>query len=209
MTGINYALIDDSDKTDEFEAEGEIFKAFFATSHRLNFKNSLEIIHPTARIEDKLKKSKQKYFNIIHLAAHGYYEKETPRKMDYSAIYQKRGKLQKEVFRADSIVRTGLLADVIVSTCCQTFNPIFIDIISNYKGVSNFIAPANKPYIGDTMVFSMMFYNKLLRQIKSSSERISDRIVIDAFKATKVSYKRYVNDADFKLYNKKLNVILK
>lgn len=207
MAGINYAIIDDSDPNDEFEIEGEIFKSFFSTSHRLNFKDSIEIISPTDRIENHLKKAKLKYYNIIHLGAHGLYTKATKGKMDYAAIYQKRGRQQKEIFRADSIVRTGLQADVLLSTCCQTFNPIFLDIIANYHGISNFIAPVGQPLIGNTMVFSIMFYNKLLREIKATSDVIPDKAIISAFKVTKRAYKAYVNNEDFRLYNRKLHKV--
>lgn len=209
MAGINYAIIDDSDPDDEFEIEGEIFKSFFSTSHRLNFKDSIEIITPIDRVENQLRKAKQKYYNIIHLGAHGYYKKETKGQMDYTAIYQKRGNKQKEIFRADSIVRTGLKADILLSTCCQTFNPAFLEIITNYQGVSNFIAPVGQPLIGNTMVFSMMFYNKLLREIKPISNAIPDKVIINAFKITKKAYKSYVSNEDFRLYNRKLGKIFK
>jgi hypothetical protein len=129
--------------------------------------------------------------------------------MDYSALYKKQGRNQIETFRADSIVRTGLKADVIVCTCCQTFNPVFLEVIANYHGVSNFIAPVGQPQIGNTMVFSIMFYNKLLREIKKISKVIPDKAIIKAFEVTKKAYKSYVSDEDFRLYNRQSNKVFK
>jgi hypothetical protein len=98
-------------------------------------------------------------------------------------------------------VRTGLKADVFLSTNCETFNHLFIDTLKYYKGISNYIAPVNSPYIGDTMIFSMMFYNLLLKKTRPTSKTISDSVVIDSFFKAKESYKKYNAIDDFRLYN--------
>lgn len=206
---MNYCLIDESDPNDFLECEGHILKTFFASAKLFNHKESLELIRKNNHIENSLKRNKNNYFNIVQFSAHGTYKATTKNKLDYSVIVKKRiNRKDIEIFRPDSIVRTGLRADVFLSTNCQTFNPMFIDIIKNYKGVSNFIAPVNSPYIGNTLIFSMMFYNLLLRKVRTNSTKISDTHIIEAFKETKYAYRKYNSFEDYKLYNSKYNMII-
>lgn len=207
---MNYLLIDDSDPNDFLECEGEVLKTFFKSSGLFNQKSSLELIRKSDHIETRLKKNKDNYFNIVHFSAHGTYEKATKTKLDYTKIVKRRGnKEDVEIFRADSIVRTGLQADVFLSTNCETFNPLFIDTLKHYQGISNFIAPINSPYIGNTLIFSMMFYNLVLRKVSNSSFKISDNNIIEAFKQVKSCYKKYNFNEDYRLYNYKSDKVFK
>jgi hypothetical protein len=203
---MNYLLVDESDPTDCFECEGAVLKTFFASSAIFGT-NSLELIRKNKGIESSLKRNKIKYFNIVQFSAHGTYTAQTRNNLDYSAIVQRRKGHDIEIFRPDSIVRTGLQADVFLSTNCQTFNPLFLDVIRNYKGISNFIAPVNSPYIGNTLIFSMMFYNLLLRRIRINAVKISDDAIIDCFLRAKASYSKYVPNENFRLYNRKMNKV--
>ena len=206
---MNYCLIDESDPNDFLECEGDVLKTFFKSAGIFNQKQCLELIRTSNHIETSLKQNKSNYFNIVQFSAHGSYTAATKNKLDYSTIVKRRStKKDIEIFRPDSIVRTGLQADVFLSTNCQTFNPLFIDIIKNYKGVSNFIAPVNSPYIGNTLIFSMMFYNLLLRNVRKNGVKISDDAVIKAFKQTKIAYKKYNSFEDYKLYNTNRDCII-
>ncbi|MGQ0826978.1 MAG: hypothetical protein ACT4ON_01155 [Bacteroidota bacterium] len=206
---MNYLLIDESDPGDIFECEGEVLKTFFASTRIFNSKHNQELIRKNSHVEQILKAKQNNYFNIVQFSAHGNYTVKTKNNLDYSAIIKRRGCNNTEIFRPDSIVRTGLRADVFLSTNCKTFNPVFIDVIRHYKGVSNFIAPINSPYIGNTLIFSMMFYNLLLRKIRINTRKIPDDTVITAFKQAKASYKRYNSEEDFRLYNCKYNKVFK
>lgn len=158
MGKITYCIIDETDPFDEFECEGEVIKTFFSTSPVFDFRNSLELIRPRIDIENKLKNTHKKLFNILHFAAHGAYFMKTKRTLDYSVIYQKRGKREKEIFRPDTIVRAELQADVFLSTCCQTFNNYFIEMIKGYKNIHNFIAPKDIP---PSRRYSYIFFDVL------------------------------------------------
>lgn len=207
---MNYCLIDESDPNDFLECEGSVLKTFFASSGIFNNKHNLELIRKNQHIENRLMRNKNNYFNIVQFSAHGGYEAPTKTKLAYTNIVKRNGNKEDiEIFKPDSIVRTGLKADIFLSTNCQTFNPIFIDIIKNYPGVSNFIAPANRPFIGDTLIFSLMFYNQLLRKIRSNTTKISDNYIVDAFKTTNNAYKKYNSVDEFRLYNKNMNRIFK
>jgi hypothetical protein len=207
---MNYCLIDESDPNDFLECEGHVLQTFFASSGLFNHKKNLELIRKNNHIENSLKRNKDNYFNIVQFSAHGGYDAPTRTKLAYTNIVKRRGnKKDIEIFRPDSIVRTGLKADLFLSTNCQTFNPMFIDIIKNYHGISNFIAPVNSPFIGNTLIFSMMFYNLLLRKIKCNAVRISDDSIIEAFLITKKTYLKYGTKDDFRLYNRFLNRIYK
>jgi len=203
---MNYCLIDDSDPDDFLECEGDVLKTFFASSKLFNERNNFELIRKNRQIEQTLMRNKNNYFNIVQFSAHGSYKPSTRTKLDYSVIVQRRGNKQDiEIFRPDSIVRTGLKADLFFSTNCQTFNPHFIDILKNYSGVSNFIAPVNSPYIGNTLVFAMMFYNLLFRKVRRNATAIKDTAIIESFISAKKSYKNYNSEEHFKLYNCKQN----
>ena len=194
---------------DWLECEGHVLKTFFESFKLFNEKQSLVSIRKTSQIELSLKKHADNYFNMVHISAHGFYKHNTKTHLDYSYIVQRRGNKDIEIFRPDSIVRTGLKADIILSKNCQTFNPVFIDVIKNYKGVSNFIAPVNSPYIGNTLVFSMMFYNLLLRTIRKNTVRISDENIIASFKLAKLAYSKYNSREDYRLYNRASNKVFK
>ena len=199
---MNYLLVDESDPNDFLECEGDVLKTFFSSSGLFNKKENLELIRNCDHVEKRLKKNKNNYFNIVQFSAHGTYENATRTRLDYTTIVKRRGEKEDiEIFRPDSIVRTGLQADIFLSTNCQTFNPLFIDTLKHYKGISNFIAPVNSPYIGNTLVFSMMFYNLLLRRIKTKSTKITDDSIINAFLNAKASYRRYNKTEDFRLFN--------
>ncbi|MBL7919383.1 MAG: hypothetical protein JNJ40_03650 [Bacteroidia bacterium] len=143
---MNYLLIDKSDPNDFLECEGDVLKTFFTSSQLFDKKRCLELIRKKSHIENTLKKNKDNYFNIVQFSAHGTYKAQNRKGLDYSAILERVGNRKDiEIFRPDSIVRTGLQADVFFSTNCQTFNPLFIDVIKHYKGISNFIAPVNSP----------------------------------------------------------------
>ena len=204
---MNYLLVDESDPSDYFECEGAILKTFFASAKMFSTKQSLELIRSNKDIELSLKRNKTNYFNIVQFSAHGFYNTGFKTQLDYSGIVKRRGNKDIEIFRPDSIVRTGLQADVFVSTNCQTFNPLFIDVIKNYKGIANYIAPVNSPYIGNTLIFSMMFYNTLLRNVRINTTKINDKNIIEAFQLTKKSYRRYNKDEDYRLYNCKTNKV--
>lgn len=206
---MNYLLIDESDPDDLFECEGKVFKTFFESAQLFNPKQSLELIHKNKDIELSLKRNKIKYFNIVQFSAHGFYDTGIKSQLEYTGMVKRRGNKDIEIFRPDSIVRTGLQADLFISTNCQTFNHLFIDTIKNYKGVSNYIAPVNSPYIGNTLIFSMMFYNLLLKRIRANAVRISDENIIESFKLAKLSYKKYNGDEDYRLYNCKYNKVFK
>ena len=169
----------------------------------------MELIRKGKHIEESIKKNKTQCFNIVQFSAHGNYFKGNKTALDYSTIVKRRGNKDIEIFRPDSIVRTGLQADIFLSTNCQTFNSQFIEVIRNYRGVSNFIAPVNSPYIGNTLIFSMMFYNLLLRKVRLNAVKISDDSIIKAFLQTKLSYSKYNRQDDFRLYNIRYNKIFK
>ncbi|MDF2451911.1 MAG: hypothetical protein K0S26_1415 [Bacteroidota bacterium] len=207
---MNYCLIDESDPDDFLECEGHVLKTFFASSGIFCAKQSLELIRKDNHIENSLKRNKTNYFNIVQFSAHGGYQQPTRTKLAYTSIVKRRGnKKDVEIFRPDSIVRTGLEADIFLSTNCQTFNPMFIDTFRHYKGISNFIAPVNSPYIGNTLIFSIMFYNTLLRKVGSTNSRISDKSIIEAFLQCNAGYKKYCPIDQFRLYNQKTNKIYK
>ena len=199
---MNYCLIDESDPSDFLECEGDVLKTFFKSSGAFTERNNLELIRKGIDIEKRIKSHKTQQFNIVQFSAHGTFTKRTKTKLDYSTIIRRKGNRDIEIFRPDSIVRTGLKADLFLSTNCQTFNPQFIDLLKHYKGVSNFIAPVNSPYIGDTLVFTMMFYNLLLRKVRSNSI-ISDKAIIASFISTNKSYKKYNSVDKFLLFNSK------
>lgn len=207
---MNYLLVDESDPADYFECEGAVLKTFFASSKMFTAKNSLELIRKNKDIELSLKRNKNNYFNIVQFSAHGFYHTGVETDLDYSGFVKRRGnKSDVEIFRPDSIVRTGLQADIFLSTNCQTFNPLFIDVLKHYKGVSNYIAPVNSPYIGNTLIFSMMFYNLLFRKVRINATKIPDEKIIDCFIQTKSSYKSYNSKEDFRLYNVKFGRVYK
>lgn len=171
---MNYLLVDESDPADYFECEGAVLKTFFASSKMFNTKQSLELIRKNKDIELSLKRNKHNHFNIVQFSAHGFYNTGAKTDLDYSGFVKRRGnKRDIEIFRPDSIVRTGLHADIFLSTNCETFNPLFIDVLKHYKGVSNYIAPVNSPYIGNTLIFSMMFYSP--EQYAGDKDKISYR----------------------------------
>lgn len=198
---MNYLLIDESDPADSFECEGKVLKPFFASTKLFREKQNLELLHKGRNVENALKRNKTNYFNLVHFSAHGTYNRSTKTQLDYSVIVQRRKGKDIEIFRPDSVVRTGLMADVFLSTNCQSFNPLFVDVLKNYQGISNYIAPVNSPYIGNTLIFSMMFYNTLLRRIRKNANHISDEIAIDSFQETKRCYSKYNKEEDFRLFN--------
>ncbi len=206
---MNYLLVDESDPGDIFECEGAVLKTFFKSTQIFTSKENLELIRKNIPIEKRLARNSNNYFNIVQFSAHGNYSEKTKANLEYSAIVKRRGLVDTEIFRPDSIVRTGLKADIFFSTNCQTFNPLFIDVLRHYKGISNFIAPVNSPYIGNTLVFAMMFYNVLLRKLRVNSVKFTDDNIIDSFKVAKGAYKKYNSDEDFRLYNCKYNEIFK
>lgn len=207
---MNYCLIDESDPKDFLECEGEVLSTFFNSSGLFYKGNNLELIRQNKHIEECIKRKRNKYYNIVQFSAHGNYFKGTKKQLDYTTIVQRRyNKEDVEIFRPDSIVRTGLEADLFFSTNCQTFNPHFIDIIKNYGRISNFIAPANSPCIGNTLVFTMMFYNRLLRLTRTNAIKLSDENILKSFLQTKKSYKKYNDTEDFRLYNFNLSKIFK
>lgn len=206
---MNYLLVDESDPDDFLECEGDVLKAFFESAKLFNIKESLELIRKGKHIEESIKKNKTQHFNVVQFSAHGNYSKRTKTMLDYSSIVKRRGSNDIEIFRPDSIVRTGLQADIFLSTNCQTFNSQFVEVIKNYKGVSNFIAPVNSPYIGNTLIFSMMFYNSLLRKIRVGAAKVNDKSIIESFLLAKSSYKIYNCNEDFRLYNCKHNKVYK
>lgn len=207
MGNITYCIIDEADPLEEFECEGEVIRTFFLTSPVFHFKHSQGLIQSKTDIESRLKRNPQKFFNILHFAAHGTYSKKTKWKLDYSVISQKRNRRVKEIFRPDTIVRAELQADVFLSTCCQTFNKSFIEIINGYGEINNFIAPKNSPIIGDTIIFSLMFYNELIRRISLRQKEIKDHAIIDAFLMANKAYKIYEGEGNFNLYNYSENMI--
>lgn len=207
MGKITYCIVDETDPSEEFECEGEVIKTFFGTSPIFDFEDRLELIQQKADIENELKKDSPRLFNIFHFSAHGAYFNKNKKELDYSCIYRKRGKQEIEIFRPDTIVRSELQADVFLSTCCQTFNDHFIEIIKGYGQIYNFIAPEDSPDTGDTIIFSLMFYNELIRRITLSQKEIKDKAILDAFMITKKAYKSYNGEGNFKLYNSKLDKI--
>ncbi len=205
---MNYCLIDESDPKDFLECEGDVLKTFFASSGIFDNENNLELIRKNKHIENRLMRNRNNCFNIVQFSAHGGYDAPTRTKLAYTNIVKRRrNKKDIEIFRPDSIVRAGLKADLFFSTNCETFNPMFIDIFKNYHGISNFIAPVNSPYIGNTLIFAMMFYNLLLRKVRKNSSKISDKSIIEAFLMAKKSYKKYNSTEIYKLYNTRLNKI--
>ena len=125
---MNYCLIDETDPKDMFECEGHVLKTFFESSKLFNERQSLVSIRKTRHIEQCLKNHPDNYFNIVQLSGHGLYTRSTKTNLDYSFIVQRRGNKDVEIFRPDSIVRTALKADVILSMNCQTFNPMFSSV---------------------------------------------------------------------------------
>ena len=70
-------------------------------------------------------------------------------------------------------------------------------------------APVNSPYIGNTLIFSMMFYNLLLRKIRKNAVRISDESIIASFKLAKIAYSKYNSKEDYRLYNRNSDKVFK
>jgi hypothetical protein len=201
MGKINYLIIDETDPAHEFECEGDVIETFFSTSKAFNFKKCKKHIHSKTDLEDWLRREKMQSFNIVHLAAHGRYRPKSGTELDYSAVYRQRGSIEKEIFRPDTIVRACLEADLLVSTCCETFNDHFLGVLNGYGGVANFIAPQGDPYIGDTIVFSLMLYNGLIREVGYLKNKLSDKSIRESFKIAQKGYKAYQGEGDFKLYS--------
>ena len=202
---MNYCIIDESNPEDYFECEGHVLKTFFKSSGIFQIRNSIEVMRTGQNIEHFLKAKRNKEYNIVHFGAHGDYMQGTKRKLDYSAYYGLIKGNRAEIFKHDSVVRVGLKANIFLSTNCKTFNTAFIDIIRNYDGIKNYIAPVDSPYIGDTLIFSLMFYNKILRV--SPSKLLNDNTIIDCFKEVKRSFIKCHRLGDFKLYNHNTNKI--
>lgn len=198
---ISYCLIDGTNPAEVFECEGKVVKAFFDTSPVFDRKYSQAFIQPKGNIRDKSSRWFYFPFNIFHLAAHGTYFRKTKNQLDYSVIVQQRGKREVEIFAHDTVVRSMLQADVFLSTCCNTFNDPFVEVLAGYGYIKNFIAPKDAPSSGDTIIFSLMFYNELLRRVKPTQKEIEDDDVIDAFKLTNRAYRSYHGKGSFKLYN--------
>jgi hypothetical protein len=205
---INYLLIDETDQADDLECEGEILERYFSSSRRVNDKRSVSHIHRKSDYLSKLKKGRANKFNIVHLAAHGEYQKKQKDRLDRSAVYRKRDWVGKEVFCPDAIVRTELCADVFVSTCCQTFNDHFLEVLKGYGKVRNYIAPVKGPFPGETIVFSLLFYNDLINRLAWHNGRIPDDGVISSFRLAQKAFKTYGGAGRFRLYNQKGNLIV-
>jgi len=203
MGKINYLIMDETDPSDEFECEGDMVGRFFSTSKSINFKKSRERVHLKSDLEGWLKRRRIQSFNIVHLAAHGHYLPKNGQDLDYSTVTRRRGSSEKEIFRPDTVVRTALEADLLVSTCCETFNEHFLGVLSGYGGVANFIAPRGEPYMGDTIVFSMMLYNGLIREVGFLKNKLSDKSILESFQTARKGYRAYQGEGDFKLYNLK------
>lgn len=199
MGKITYCIVDETDPSDVCECEGEVIRTFFSTMPIFDEKNSRVLIRQKGDIEDMLENDTRNFFNIFHLAAHGKYDEKNKQQLDYSSVYRKRGKQEVEIFRPDTIVIAELQADVFLSTCCQTFNDHFIKIIKGYGEIYNFIAPEDCPEAGDTIIFSLMFYNDLIRRITLAQKGIKDKDIYDAFKITNEAYKKYGGTGNFKI----------
>jgi len=197
---LNHLIIDVTDPSDQFECEGKVIQTFFSTTDVFNFQKSKVLIRPKTDLRRKIKSFSRSDFNIFHLAAHGIYYRKTKQKLDYTAIYQKRGKREIEVFRPDTIVRLRLMSDLFLSTCCETFNDYFLEVIKGYGGVNNFIAPVDSPISGDTIIFSLLFYNSLIRDISRNQKRVLDPEIRRAFGHAKKAYQSYPGKGDFRLY---------
>ena len=202
---LTYLIVDVTDPDDQFECEGKVVNTFFSTTDVFNFKRSYALIRPRTDLKKRIKSFPRSNFNIFHLTAHGIYYKKTKKRLDYTAIYQKRGKREIEIFRPDSIVRLRLKADLFISTNCETFNDYFLEVIKGYGGIRNFIAPVDSPISGDTIVFSLLFYNDLIREISTNQKEIKDKEILKAFRITKRAYKSYNGEGEFKLYNNESN----
>lgn len=198
---INYLIIDETDPSHEFECEGEVVEKFFSTSKAFNFNRCKKRLRRKSDLEDWLKRDRTKDYNIIHLAAHGRYDPRNGKEMDYSAVYRRRGNSEKEIFRPDTIVRACLKADLLVSTCCETFNDHFLDVLNGYGGVKNLIAPQGEPFIGDTIVFSLMLYNGLVRETGFLKRGLSDKSIRESFLLARKGYRAYQGEGSFRLYN--------
>jgi hypothetical protein len=198
---ITYYIVDATDPRDEFECEGEVVRTFFSTSPVFDIDNSPTLIQSESNIENRLKRDTRRFFNVFHLAAHGAYFKRTKKMLDYSCIYGKRGKQEREIFRPDTLVRVKLQADLFLSTCCNTFNDYFLEEINGYGEVYNLVAPRDDPLTGDTIIFSLMFYNELIRRIRVSQKQIPNDEIKKAFQVTNKAYKAYKGLGRFALYN--------
>lgn len=207
MGRINYLIIDETDPGEKFECEGAVVEKFFSASRAFSLKKSTSRVHRKSDLEGWLKRRQPQSFNIIHLAAHGHYLPKTGEEMDYSTVCRRRGSSEKEIFRPDTVVRAALEADLMVSTCCETFNEHFLGVLSGYGGVANFIAPKGEPYIGDTVIFSLMLYYGLIGTVGFLRRGLTDKAVLESFKAAQKGYKAYQGSGQFKLYNWKKDKI--
>jgi len=199
MRGINYCIIDQTDPNEEFECEGDVLETYFGTSNGINGRRSLSLIRKKVNVERSLRNWKARPFNILHLAAHGNYIKRNTRKMDSSPIY--RGQSAVEIFRPDTLVRAKVECDVFMSTCCLSFNEYFLEVIEGYGGVRNFIAPKGEPFLGDTIVFALMFYNGLIYRVRAGQREIKDKDILEAFRKANQAYIVYGGEGSFRLYN--------
>ncbi len=142
------------------------------------------------------------YFNIFHLAAHGASYRQTKNKLDYSLILSRRGRHEVEIFAPEMLVRLQIDADVLLSTCCDTFSPPFVELIKGYDNhIGNFIAPVSDSWPGDATVFSIMFYNRLLSALRPPQKKISDSAIVEAFTSANRGYKSYGGNSTFRLYS--------
>jgi len=198
---IIYCIVDETDPYEEFECEGEVVATFLRTSGSVDLKRSLSLVRRKIDIERALKRHCSKPFNIFHIAAHGAYLRRTKGRLDHASIYRTRGRRDVEIMRPDTLVRAKVQCDLLLSTCCESFNKYFLEVIEGYGGVRNFIAPAGDPLIGDTMVFAMMFYNDLLCRTCPSKRWLGDRDVIASFRTVRRAYLTYGGEGRFRLYN--------
>ena len=197
---ITYCIIDETDPSEEFECEGKVIEQFFKTSPLFEPSNCISRIQKNVDVENFIRSRTTGVFHIFHLAAHGAYYRKGKGRLDYSVILSRRGKEEREIFRHDTIVRSGLEADVFVSTCCQSFNDAFLDTLEHYEKVWNFIAPAREPLIGETILFSLLFYNDLLRNTKLSASWVKDDTVKRSFLKARKAFLAYGVTGDFRLY---------
>ncbi len=202
---ITYCIIDETDPLDEFECEGSIVKDFFCTSPVFDRKASLALIRRKIDLERKLAKNPQKLFSIFHLAAHGRYFARTRTRLAFPTITGRRNGREFEILRPDSLVVTKLKADVLLSTCCDSFNERFIGVLRGYGAIRNYIAPVDDPQPGDTIVFALMFYNQLIRDIRVSQKQVGDEQIRKAFETARVAYVSYSGCGTFRLYNARLD----
>lgn len=194
LAKMTYCIFDETDPRDEFECEGSVVDSFFRTSPIFRLRRSFAFLQ---RNIDPIRKLPSPFYNIVHFAAHGTYFKRSKRKLDYSVLY---GRSKRDLFRPDSLVRTQLQVDLFVSTCCETYNSPWIEILRGYGDIYNYIAPRGRPLIGDTVVFSLMLYNDLIRQIRRSATEIQDDAIIASFKIANEAYRAYKGQGDFRLF---------